>query len=172
MVLLAATSVAAYAFGGLAHTPRRAHAEALVPALGLVAVAGALATWLLNPYLALVLAPAAHAWLVAARGAAPSRVLVPLAAALALVPAILAFASSTGSVRASLWDVLLMITDGHIPTLPLIALCPVVGALAGMLILAWRPGRPPATPLGGRPQRDGVSTRHTQASVSIDHSPA
>jgi hypothetical protein len=55
--------------------------------------------------------------------------------ALSLLPAALALRSVTGAVGAGAWDVLLMVADGHIPTPTLIALCPLVGALVGLLLL-------------------------------------
>jgi len=137
LLLLAATLVGGYLFTGLGHPPRRARGEALVPALGAAAVAGALVSWLLNPYLALLLVPAAHVWLVAARRRPPSRALTLGLAALALLPAALALKVSAGAVGAGPWDLVLMIADGHIGTLAVIALCPLVGALVGLVILAW-----------------------------------
>jgi hypothetical protein len=134
IVVLAATVIAGYVFTGLGR-PAAAGRAALVPALGAVATVGGLATWLFNPYLALLLAPAAHVWIVAARGRAPGRIAMLALVALALLPAALAFRSVTGAVGAGAWDVLLMVTDGHIGAAALIALCPLIGSLAGLILL-------------------------------------
>jgi MFS family permease len=135
LVALVAVLVAGYAFTGLGHAPRAARRAALAPALGAAATLGALASWLLNPYLALLLAPPAHAWLLASRQREPRRIVMVAVVALSLLPAALAFRSVTGAVGAGAWDVLLMVADGHIPTPTLIALCPLIGSLVGLLLL-------------------------------------
>ncbi len=169
MVLLGLATVVGYAATGLGHTPQRLRREALVPALGAAAVAGAVASWLLNPFLALWLVPAAHVWLVAARGLRPSRLLITLAAVVALLPLFLALRSATGSVDAGVWDVVLMVTDGHIPSTALIALTPVFGAVVGTLVLGWGRGRE-AGRLGARPQAQGATAQGEVAEASIDES--
>lgn len=138
LLLLTTAVIAGYVLSGLGHPPRRARREALVPGLGAVAVAAVLASWLLNPYLALLLAPTAHAWLVASRERAPGRALTLGLVALALLPAALALRLVTGAVGAGAWDLVLMVADGHIGTPALIALCPIAGSLVGLLVLAWR----------------------------------
>jgi hypothetical protein len=144
LLLLAAALVAGYIFSGLGHPPRRARRQALVPALGTVAVAGALASWLLNPYLALLLVPTAHVWLLASRERAPGRALTLALVGLALLPAVLALRVVTGAVGAGAWDLVLMVADGHIGAPALIALCPIAGSLVGLLVLAWRGDPAPA----------------------------
>ena len=44
-------------------------------------------------------------------------------------------AVSAGAVGAGAWDVLLMIADGHIGTVVLITLCPLLGSLVGLILL-------------------------------------
>jgi Peptidase family M28 len=124
-----------------------------VLALGVAAVTGALVSWLLNPYLALLLAPVAHVWLFAARRRPPSRGLTLALAALALVPALLALKVSAGAVGAGVWDIVLMIAGGHIGTPALIALCPICGALVGLAILAWSGALEEADVEGAGPPR-------------------
>ena len=160
LVLLAATLVCGYVFTGLGHPPRRARGDALVPALGAAAVAGALVSWLLNPYLALLLLPAAHVWLVAARRRPPSRPLTLGVAVLALVPAALALKISAGAVGAGPWDLVLMIAGGHIGTPAVIALCPLAGALVGLVIIAWSGIRLQADVPGPRATREFTPFRH------------
>jgi Peptidase family M28 len=151
LVVLAAATVVGYVFTGLGQPPPGPRRAALVPALGVSATAGALATWVLNPYLALLLAPAAHAWLLAGRARAIGRVTRIALVAIALLPAALALRSVTAAVGAGAWDVLLMIADGHIGTIVLITLCPLVGSLVGLILLPRGEDEPDAEPGRQRP---------------------
>lgn len=135
LLVLLAVLLGTYVFTGLGQPPPGPRRAALVPALGVTATAGALATWVLNPYLALLLAPAAHVWLVADRGRGPRPATRIALVAVALLPAALALRSVTGAVGAGAWDVLLMIADGHIGTVVLITLCPLIGSLVGLILL-------------------------------------
>jgi hypothetical protein len=135
LIVLTLALIAGYVFTGLGQPPPGPRPAALVPALGVAATAGALATWALNPYLALLLTPAAHAWLVAGRGRGLGRVARIGLVVVALAPAVLALRSVTGAVGAGAWDILLMIADGHIGTIVLIALCPLVGSLVGLILM-------------------------------------
>ena len=138
MLILAGGLVAGYVLTGLGDAPARARRQALVPALGAAGVLGALVTWLLNPFLALLLVPAAHIWLIGSRDRAPGRALTLVAVVLALLPAALALRVSTAAIGAGPWDLLLSIADGHIGAVALIALCPLAGSLIGLVILAGR----------------------------------
>jgi Peptidase family M28 len=153
LVLLAVVAIAGYALGGLTRPPRRARRDALVPALGATAVLGGTATWLANPYLALLLVPAVHVWLLAGRERPPSRPLLVAAGLGAVLPVLLAMRISIEAVGAGVWDCVLMVTDGHISAAALVAGCPLAGSLVGLLLLAWRPGTDWTNPLGARPQR-------------------
>jgi hypothetical protein len=115
------------------------------PALGLVAALAVLIAWLTNPYLALLLVPAAHVWLLDARraGALPWP-LTPGAIALSLLPlaaAVLEVASSLGLGPGAPWHFLLMVGDGQIGFGEMLAVCLLGGSLVGLLALALRPGR-------------------------------
>lgn len=115
------------------------------PALGLVAALAVLIAWLANPYLALLLVPAAHVWLLDARrsGALPWP-LAPGAIALSLLPlaaAVLEVASSLGLGPGAPWHFLLLVGDGQIGFGEMLALCLLGGSLVGLLALALRPGR-------------------------------
>jgi hypothetical protein len=171
LLVLTAIVVAAYVLSGVARVPRRPRREALVPALGAVAVAGGIATWLLSPYLALFLVPAVHVWLVAGRKRVPSRPLLAVAVVAAALPVVLAARSALGEVGAGVWDVVLMVTDGHIASLPLILLCPLGGSLVGLLLLAWRPGTNWTNPLGGRPQQERGLPGHRSDEFPMDLQP-
>ena len=139
LALLAGLGVAGFLLGGLARAPERPWPEALVPALGSAAVAGALGVWLLNPYLALLLAPAAHLWLLAAREAPRPRPLMAAGVAVAILPALLATRSSAAAIGAGPWDLLLATAGGQVSAPILLALCPLAGSLAGLLFLMRAP---------------------------------
>jgi hypothetical protein len=115
--------------------------EGAFAACAAIAVAALFVVWLINPYLALLLTPTAHVWLLAARpgGWAPARTaaagllaLVPLAAALAAVSAALDLGLSAP------WTFTLMIADGQIGLLETLTGCVLAGALAGAVVVAAR----------------------------------
>ena len=69
-------------------TPLDAEPQTLAAAAGLLTGLSVLGIWLLNPYLALLLAPTAHVWLLAARASGPPRTgVLATAAAISLLPA-------------------------------------------------------------------------------------
>lgn len=117
--------------------------ELAAPALGLVSAFAVLLAWLANPYLALLLVPVAHVWLLDARraGALPwplalgaiALSLLPMAAAVLQVTARLDLGSGAP------WHLLLMVGDGQIGFLEMLALCLLGGSLVGLVALAVRP---------------------------------
>jgi hypothetical protein len=117
--------------------------ELAAPALGLVSALAVLLAWLANPYLALLLVPAAHVWLLDARaGGALPWPLAPGAVALSLLPMAAAVLQVTGRLDlgpGAPWHLVLMAGDGQIGFLPLLALCLLGGALLGLVALAVRP---------------------------------
>ncbi|MGI9021213.1 MAG: M28 family peptidase [Solirubrobacterales bacterium] len=170
LAVLAGILGGAYHLAGLSHPPRRPWRAALAPALGVAAFAGGFAVWLLNPFLALLLVPCAHAWLLAA--AAPRRrALTAALAVVSVLPAALALRSSAGAVGAGPWDLALMVADGQLSSLVLIAAAPILGSLGGLLALAWH--TPEARTddregLGARPQGTWVPGESSPAPASID----
>jgi hypothetical protein len=130
-------------------------AELARPALGAVSAAGVTCAWLANPYLALLVVPMAHVWLVRARrsgGLAWPR--VAAAIALALVPLAAAVTQVGGRLNLGLtapWHFLLMVGDGQIGFVPVIALCLLAGCMAGLIAVGLR--RAPATS-GPPPRRE------------------
>ena len=171
MAVLAGATAAAYLLSGLSHLPRKAHREALVPALGAAASAGSVAVWILDPFLALLLVPLAHVWLLAGRAGPGPRVLPAVVGFVCLLPALLALLSSAGAVGAGPWDVVVTVAGGHLPATTLLAACPLLGALAGLVIYAWHPpvGRTnDGGELGVRPQAAWVPDMTRPAPVSID----
>ena len=161
-----------YILTGLARSPRHPRREALAPALGAAAVTGSLGLWLLNPYLALLLAPATHVWLLGDRQR--SRALVALAAVASVIPVALAVRSSAGAVGAGPWDLVLMVVDGQLSAPVLLAGCLLAGSLVGLLVIL-RDSREIRTnnrePLGSRPQPGWGPPGERQATASIDPVP-
>jgi Peptidase family M28 len=147
MLLLAVIAIAGYARLDLLKPPRSADPDTLPPALGLLLCLGVLLVWLVNPLLALLLTPLAHAWLLAARHPPPPRWLIVAVVVLALLPPVLAALDSLGAIGAGLWDLVLMVAGGQIGALLAIALCLVGGCLVGLVASAGRgsadaPGSP------------------------------
>ena len=118
---------------------------AAVPAIGLVAVAACLVAWLANPYLGLLLVPAAHAWLLAGGAPGPTRRALGVGvAALACVPVIAALAAVSSALDlggGAPWTFALMVADGQIGLVTMVSACFVAGALVGGAALCLkRPG--------------------------------
>ena len=122
--------------------------EVAAPALGLVAAFAVLIAWLANPYLALLLVPVAHVWLLdARRGGTFPWPLALGAIGLSLAPAAAAVVHVAGGLdvgSGAPWRLLLMVGDGQIGFPSMLALCLLGGSLVGLVALAVRP--PPADP--------------------------
>jgi hypothetical protein len=117
--------------------------EAATPALGALTAAAGLVLWLANPYLALLLVPAAHIWLLTAgepgavgrgvRGFVTVAAWVPAIAAAAAVAQVLDLGGSAP------WTLALMVGDGQIGLGVTLPLCFLAGGLVGTLVLLVRP---------------------------------
>ena len=114
------------------------------PALGLVSVGAVLLAWLANPFLALLLVPIAHVWLLDARR---ERSLPWPAVTLGAVVSLLPLAAVVGNVAGRLelgitapWQLLLMVGDGQIGFGTMLAVCILVGCLVGVIAVAARRG--------------------------------
>jgi Peptidase family M28 len=130
--------------------PHGSGREGLAAATGVVLSASVAATWLLNPYLALLLVPAAHVWPVAIGTGGRARTMaVAVAVAIALIPPLLAVIDLAGRLEvaaAAPWQLLVTVTGGHI-SLPLaVLLCLVGGGLVAMIATALAPDVPPRSP--------------------------
>lgn len=126
---------------------------AVAPAIGLALFAAGIGAWLSNPYLALMLVPTVHLWLLAAlmRGH-PGAVAVAIAAGLALpLLALVSLATQLDVGVSTPWQLVLMFTGRHFGPLVAVPLC-LLGAclLAVLATAASRPGRPVVTRAGGR----------------------
>jgi peptidase M28-like protein len=129
--------------------------EVAAPALGLVAAFAVLIAWLANPYLALLLVPVAHVWLLdARRGGTLPWPLALGAIALSLAPAAAALVHVAGRLdtgSGAPWQLLLMVGDGQIGFPSMLALCLLAGSLVGLVALAIRPASAaPAARLAAR----------------------
>lgn len=118
---------------------------ALLPALGAVAVIAVAIAWLANPYLALVLVPAAHVWVIAAgKPGGLRRTAVVVVALLALIPPLLVLAAVARDLdlgSGAAWTFTIMLADGQIGIAVAVAVCLLGGAMAGLLGWALRGAR-------------------------------
>jgi hypothetical protein len=116
------------------------------PAALLVACLATVGIWLVNPYLALVVAVGLQAWVFAAARLAPGRLAAIGFVLLGLVPAVILFANLGGRFDAGIgvWkDLALMVADGQIGLSLTLLACVLAGA--GVAIVAV------AGPAHGRP---------------------
>lgn len=131
-------------------TPLDAEPMTLAAAGGLLASVSVLLLWLLNPYLGLLLAPAAHVWLLPARAAgSPRPTIVAVAALLSLAPALAAgvtVASALGIGAEAPWQLLLLIESGQVGFVSALVWCGVLGGLIACVAAAGaRPQTSPVT---------------------------
>jgi hypothetical protein len=132
-VVIATTVATGYVATGIWRPPMLA-VEVLAPALGVVAIAAVTFVWVLNPFLALLIVPIAHAWVLAAREG-PRTGPVVAAAVLSVVPVALAFAVVAGALDFGLeapWQFLLMVSGGQIGPATAFCLCLCLASLAGL----------------------------------------
>jgi Peptidase family M28 len=143
MALLATVIAAGYYEIQGWRVPAELPRELAAAALGLVSAFAVLLAWLANPYLALLLVPAAHVWLLGALRAGP----LPWPAALgaivvSLLPmcaAILLLIERLDLGAGAPWHLLLMVGAGQIGFGEMLALCLLGGSLVGLVALAVRP---------------------------------
>ncbi|HEY8000658.1 MAG TPA: M28 family peptidase [Solirubrobacterales bacterium] len=115
--------------------------ESAVCGLGAIAAGACAVLWLLNPYLALLAAPLAHLWLLVGEATPARRAFAVLACALACVPLLAAAAAVAGALDLGAdapWIFSLMVADGQIGLLTMLALCFLAGVVAGVVALALR----------------------------------
>jgi hypothetical protein len=110
-------------------------AQTLAAAAGLVASLGALGIWAANPFAALLAAPLAHVWVVAAGSRAPG---LP-AGLLALIASITPLGVALGHVAGRLdlgaevpWTATMLITGGQLRPAQVLIACTLAGALASV----------------------------------------
>lgn len=124
--------------------------EGLAAAIGVVLCACVTAVWLVNPYLALLLVPAAHVWLAAiGPGGRVHRAGIAVAVAAALVLPLIAALDLAGRLEVGLtvpWHLLLMVTGGQIPFAAAVVGCLIAGALVALVAAALAPDEAPQSP--------------------------
>ena len=131
---------AAVAGGGLAvrrfERASRPARGPLVAGLGAVSVAAGLLAWLSNPYLGLLIAPAAHVWLLASgppgRLRAVATIVAGVAALLPLLFALGHLASVLELGADAPWTFMLLLADGQIGLASAVAICLLCGSLAAV----------------------------------------
>lgn len=135
-------------------TPLDSEPHTLAAAAGLVSGVALLGIWALNPFLALLLAPAAHVWVPAARVGGPPRAVVMAAlGSLSLVGAVAAFATVAIELDLGLaapWHLLLLVDDGGIGLMISLLWCLLLGGLIAAVSATAAEQRPATIPAGGR----------------------
>jgi hypothetical protein len=116
--------------------------EGAFAACGAIAVVALALVWLLNPYLALLLTPAAHVWLLAATPGGWAQARTAAAAVVAVIPlglGLFAIASALDLGPSAPWTFALMVADGQIGLVESLAVSVLAGAMAGAVVVAARP---------------------------------
>jgi hypothetical protein len=142
MLVPVALAVGSFAMLRLLSTPHDVAHEALPPALGGMLVVGGVLAWLANPFLALLLAPVAHVWILPLTRRPPSTAAMAAAVTLSLLPFAIAAIYVCATLGLDPWDLTLMVSDGQIGAVVAVAACLVLAGLAG-LVANSRAGRSP-----------------------------
>jgi hypothetical protein len=157
LAFLAAIAAAAWWRLGRNRMRARLVPQAAAASLGLAAILALLIIWIANAYLALLLVPLAHPWILQARPRRrPGRLLAAGTIAVAAVPLILGAASVAGRLHlggAVPWQLTLAIGDGGIAFPIAVAGVVLAGSLGGLVVLAGagpEAGPPAPTPPSGR----------------------
>jgi hypothetical protein len=128
--------------------PPERMAPAAAPACAAVIAIGGLAVWFANPYLALLLAPALHAWLLlTAESTAVGSLLAAVITLVGLVPLFVAISGLThrfGVGWEVFWQLLMLLGDGQISFVLAMLGCLLAGsALASLALARSRIVQPP-----------------------------
>jgi hypothetical protein len=148
LVVLAGALVGAWIATRPVSVPRRADHEGLITATGLIMSGVPLVIWLLNPYLAVLAVPAAHAWLAGTAHDRRVRLAGSVAAVMiSLVPAVVALVWVAGRLEVGAeapWHLLLMVAGGQIGPATALLGCLLAGGLVAIIAAAIAPGAPSA----------------------------
>lgn len=158
--VLGAVCVAGWAVIGGLRSPRALPRPGMVVGVGAAATGSVLVLWLANPYLGLLLAPAAHPWVLLVRSDPPRRpapVVVALGAA--LIPGAAALLSVSGALDLGIdtpWYAVLSLANGGYGLTRALATCLLAGSIVGAIALARGPrpirsdtAEPPESESGG-----------------------
>jgi hypothetical protein len=141
--------------------PSRASRETVAAAIGTISSLSLIGIWLINPYLALLLVPFAHLWLLAARPGLPVGLLgaslTTAVAALPLLAAVLHLVARLDLGAQAPWQLALFVTSGQLGAVLALLLCLVAGAALAVLAV----GRSPGTDLPSPEPRVHRPLRHT-----------
>ncbi len=135
-------------------TPLDIESQTLAAAAGLMTGLSIFGVWLINPYLALLLSPAAHVWLLGARATGSVRpVTLAAVAAASLIPALIAFITVAQELHLGAgapWQFLLLVENGQVGFLISLLGCGVIGGLISCVAAAGAGKRagPPLGPTG------------------------
>ena len=164
-VVAAVIALAWWLTTGLARGGGRRRLDVAAPgagcALALALSLVTLATWLVNPYAALIMVPALHLWLIAAIADVPDRGPVPIVLGvvglLPLVVVVLFYMSRLSlNPLEALWYLFLLVTGGAVGIAAALFTCVFVGVFSCLVaILVARARRPPAV-REEEPQRPAV----------------
>lgn len=147
LAVVAAYAALAFLLRPLSPPPAAARAAAAPAALGLAALAG-FGIWLVNPYLALLVAVGLHLWLLGASQLVNRRAGVAALVAGGLVPLAALLVDLAGRFDAGpgvIWDVLFMFTGGEIADVLVLLGCVLAGSGVAIVALA-SPGPAPLSP--------------------------
>lgn len=126
-------------------TPLDSEAHLLAAASGMVCVLGVAGIWLINPFLALLLTPVAHVWVLAARPQSPPRTItLGFASFFALAPFLIAAVAVSEALELGYdapWHLLLLICGGHFSVLMVGAWTLLLGGI--LATIAATRARPP-----------------------------
>lgn len=169
-VLIVVGLVVALAWLGVRRLAARGRPVLADPAAPGAAVAGGLvlslallATWVINPYFALIMVPALHLWLLAllVAPAPPPRVGAALVLGGLVLPALLAvydLAALDLNPAEGAWYLLLLITGGHVSFVGALVGCVLVGLLVALVSIVTARGETPTTSAPAVPSVRGPAT--------------
>jgi hypothetical protein len=130
--------------------PRRTTRESLAAALGVLLCASIAGVWLINPYLALLLVPAAHSWLAAIGPSGSARFAgAAIAVGGSLLLPLIAVVDLAGRLEVGVtvpWHILLMIVGGQFGLALCMLICLIAGGLVGVVAAARAGEEAPAAP--------------------------
>ncbi len=149
LLVLATFALGAWWALGLRRAPARPGSATLGAAAGALCLAACLACWLVNPFLALVIAPLTHVVIVhAASGRRATALAVPvaLAAAVPLAATVLHVAGSLDWGPGTPWQLTVLVAGGTPGLVASISVAVALVAVLAVIRAAWRPG---GTRIGG-----------------------
>lgn len=136
-------------------TPLDTEPQTLAAAAGLICCLAVGLIWLLNPFLALLLTPAAHIWLLPARAQGPPRPrAIVIAALLSLVPVLIAGGTVAAELElgpaSALWHLLLLVESGKLGLTLTLLWCLLLGGMLACVVAGRTEEELPVAPPEGR----------------------